>query len=576
MDELIRELKAEGVLKSPYVEAAFRAIDRKDFVRPEFLSEAYGNYPLPIGEGQTISQPYTVAFLLDLLDPKPGERILDIGSGSGWTTALLAYIVSRADSGERIADRGRVYAIERIPELCRFGERNAAKYDFVKRGIAEFVCVDGSLGLPSAAPFDKILASATAAAEIPQPWRDALAVGGVIVAPVGSSVWRFVKKSETEWEETEYPGFAFVPLVRDEKREKGNPEKEKCFRLFLLFLFFFLLILGYGAYAVFMPLKLPGERVGIEIPSGAGGRAIARELKSKGVIRSSWVFTTYAALIGKNHLLKPGSYDFGLEVSIAEIVQRLVRGPETELVITIPEGWDLRDIGFYFERLGLFPAEEWWAAAGFPAQDYRRKSALPPPEDFSREFFFLADRPRNAGLEGYLYPDTYRIFKKTSPAEVARKMLANFDRKLTPELRAEIRRQGKTIFEVITLASLLESEVASIPDRRLISGILWKRLSLGIPLQVDASVNYASGKRETPSAEDLTIASPYNTYRSPGFPLGPISNPSLDSIRAALQPQASPYLYYLSAPDGRTIYSETLKEHSEARATYLRPVRNSR
>ena len=122
MDELVRELKRQGVLRSPLVEQAFRAIDRKDFVRPEHRAEAYGNYPLPIGEGQTISQPYTVAFMLDLLDPRPGERILDVGAGSGWQAALLAHMVSPMDESQRMGSRGRVYAMERSPELCRFAK----------------------------------------------------------------------------------------------------------------------------------------------------------------------------------------------------------------------------------------------------------------------------------------------------------------------------------------------------------------------------------------------------------------------------------------------------------------------
>ena len=216
-DELVSELKSQGVMKSPGVEAAFRAIDRKDFVRPEDVGGAYADHPLSIGYGQTISQPYTVAFMLDLLAPKPGEKILDVGAGSGWTTALLAHMVSsEQEAMDEKRSHGLVIAVERIPELCAFGTANVGKYNFVKRGIAKFLCADAAAELTGQAPFEKILASAATPAEIPLSWRVALAVGGRIVAPIAGSVWRVTKVSATRWKEEEFPGFAFVPLVSNQ------------------------------------------------------------------------------------------------------------------------------------------------------------------------------------------------------------------------------------------------------------------------------------------------------------------------------------------------------------------------
>lgn len=157
--------------------------------------------PLPIGWNQTISQPLVVAFMLEQLEPLPGDKILDIGSGSGWTTALLAEIVG---------EKGKVIGLEVIPELKEFGEKNAAKYN----GTTEFICADGSKGYEQEAPFDKILVSAAVQSkQMPKAWPEQLKVGGKIVAPIGSSIWMFKKKSETELEESEHPGFAFVPLV---------------------------------------------------------------------------------------------------------------------------------------------------------------------------------------------------------------------------------------------------------------------------------------------------------------------------------------------------------------------------
>jgi len=200
---LIDSLIKDGWLKTPRIIKAFEKIKRIDFLPEEIKNLAEVNEALPIGEGQTISQPLVVAFMIEKLEPKPDQKILDIGSGSGWTTALLAHIVG---------PKGKVIAIELIPELKELGEKNTSKYNFVKKGIAEFICADGSKGYKKEAPFDGILASASAE-EIPLAWKEQLKIGNRIVAPIKSSIWVFEKKSESEFEETEYPGFAFVPLI---------------------------------------------------------------------------------------------------------------------------------------------------------------------------------------------------------------------------------------------------------------------------------------------------------------------------------------------------------------------------
>jgi len=200
---LIDTLIKDGWLKTPRIIEAFQAIKRASFLPGGMKDLAELNEALPIGQGQTISQPLVVAFMLEELKLELGNKILDIGSGSGWTTALLAYIVG---------DKGKVIAIEIVPELKEFGERNAAKYNFIKKEIVEFICADGSKGYKKEAPFDRILASASAE-EIPKAWREQLKIGGRIVTPVGSSIWVLEKKSETEFDEKEYPGFAFVPLI---------------------------------------------------------------------------------------------------------------------------------------------------------------------------------------------------------------------------------------------------------------------------------------------------------------------------------------------------------------------------
>lgn len=201
---LIDSLIEEGWLKTPKIIEAFEKIKREDFLPREMKDLAELNEALPIGYGQTISQPLVVAFMLEQLQPKEGEKILDIGSGSGWTSALLSEIVGL---------KGKVTAIEIIPELREFGEKNVAKYNFIEKGIVEFICADGSKGYEKEAPFDGILVSASVQTKVPQAWKDQIKIGGKIVTPLGSSIWLFVKKSDREFQEIEHPGFVFVPLI---------------------------------------------------------------------------------------------------------------------------------------------------------------------------------------------------------------------------------------------------------------------------------------------------------------------------------------------------------------------------
>jgi protein-L-isoaspartate(D-aspartate) O-methyltransferase len=205
MSKLVNDLMTKGYLRSDLIIDAFSEISRIEFVPKELELEAEKDIALPIGYGQTISQPLVVAFMLELLDPRRGQKILDVGSGSGWTTALLAYIAGR---------EGKVIGVERVKELREFGEKNADKYGFVKKGIAQFQEADGSKGFPEAAPYDRILVSAVSD-EIPQALKDQLIDGGKLVMPVRGSIVYLERKSEHEFYKEEFPGFYFVPLIID-------------------------------------------------------------------------------------------------------------------------------------------------------------------------------------------------------------------------------------------------------------------------------------------------------------------------------------------------------------------------
>lgn len=199
-EELLNHLsKNTGVLRTKALFNAFRLIDRADFVARDYKVEAYEDYPLPIGFGQTISQPTTVVFMLELLDVKPGERVLDVGSGSGFTAALLSRLVGAT---------GSVTGVEIIPELAALGQTNLSKY---KIKNAQIFTAGDEVGFPKRGPYDKILVSA-AAKDIPEELLYQLKPGGVLVMPVGGSVVQLKKISENNFQTQEFPGFSFVEL----------------------------------------------------------------------------------------------------------------------------------------------------------------------------------------------------------------------------------------------------------------------------------------------------------------------------------------------------------------------------
>lgn len=251
-------------------------------------------------------------------------------------------------------------------------------------------------------------------------------------------------------------------------------------------------------------------------------------------------------------------------IGVGAFWAREVFGPQPkplarpERTITIIEGWNLRDIAAYFEREGVMTRADLYAITGEPA---RRAPG--------RWDELVSDKPAKISLEGYLFPDTYRIYTSTTPEAVVQKLLANFDAKARPELQKLP--AGRSLHEILTMASIIEAEVPKDPDRRRVSDILWRRLARGWALQVDASVGYVTGhNRERSTAKDLKTDSLWNTYQYPGLPPGPIGNPGLFAIRAALNPDPNPYWYYLTGGDNQVHYARTFEEHIANKKIYLK------
>ncbi len=306
---------------------------------------------------------------------------------------------------------------------------------------------------------------------------------------------------------------------------------------------------------IYLPFGNDESAQEFKVEQGQGLIEITANLKEAGLIKSKFAFEFHALATGKQGELKAGLYRLNSRMNIPVILDTFVAGQTAQTKVIIIEGWNLRDISGELSRQGIAGSQEFLRICD---------------KDFSGEYDFLRDKPAGQNLEGYIFPDTYLIDNDAKAESLVSKALSNFDEKLTSGLRTKIKEQGKTIFEIINMASLLEREVKIYEDKQLVAGILWKRLKQGWPLQVDAAVAYGLGKSGTKlSKDDLKIDNPYNTYKYRGLPPGPICNPGLDSIKAAVYPKPSLYWFYLSTPDGQTIFSKTLDEHNTAKAKYL-------
>ncbi len=290
---------------------------------------------------------------------------------------------------------------------------------------------------------------------------------------------------------------------------------------------------------------VPGssEKQEFVINIGQGFKEIAAALQQQGLIKSAWWFKIYSLLVGRAQQFKPGHYQLSPALSSVELVEILMRGPE-DVTVIIQEGGTLVDIDHQLSQLGIIKAGE------------------------LIEFNRLRQLAGEKSLEGFLFPDTYKLAAASPISRVVTKFLDNFQEKA-----------GEIKYQDLILASLLEKEAAHPQDRLLASGILTKRLQLGMLLQVDAANVYIKcqgayltcpDEQRQLTRADLKSDSPYNTYRLKGLPPTPIANPGKEAIVAALNPQSSKYFYYISNPQtGRLIFSQDLDEHNGNRYKYL-------
>lgn len=319
-----------------------------------------------------------------------------------------------------------------------------------------------------------------------------------------------------------------------------------------------LLYLGYFMTAIITPSSTDGTVVPFVIRKGDGVNQISQNLSDAGLIQSMWNFEVYVWMKRLGASLQAGEYEIPKNVTIRELTSILAAGKDAtpELNITIIEGWTIADIAAYLEDEGVVTAQQFTDAAT------RMQSQQLIPT--------LADKPESASLEGYLFPDTYRIYRGASSEEIILKMLANFQSKMQDDILRDIERRGLTVYEVVTMASIVEKEVRHPEDLPIVADLFWRRLAAGQRLESDATLNYVlETKTHRLSAVELENPSLYNSYRHDGLPPGPISNPGFRALLATVRPKANSYWYFLTGDDGVTRYAETFREHVDNKQKYL-------
>lgn len=324
----------------------------------------------------------------------------------------------------------------------------------------------------------------------------------------------------------------------------------------------------YFYFGLISPNSQNSQKINFEIEAGQGINQISANLFNAGLIKDRFIFEVYLWIRDWEGKIKAGEYRIAQNLSIKNIVNLLKIGKvKKEIEIKIIEGWTIEEIDDYLFENNILEKNEFFNAAKNAAEFISKNSS---------NYSFLSDvllRNNNytqASLEGYLFPDTYKIYTNSEAEDIIKKMLDNFKEKITDEMKLEIKRQKKTIDEILILASIVEEEVSRYEDRQMVADVFWKRLKIGMPLQSDATINYITKKGTTrPSYKDLDVQSDYNTYKNKGLPPSPIGNPSLASIQSVIYSIKNDYYYFLTDKKGNVYYGRNMEEHQVNRGKYL-------
>jgi UPF0755 protein len=330
-----------------------------------------------------------------------------------------------------------------------------------------------------------------------------------------------------------------------------------------MFVLLLVLLIGMGGglyWALHRAQGSSSRQVTFNVGAGDSVNSVADHLHHDGLIDSTLLFKLDARIQGLAGKLKPGEFTLRHSMSIDDMVHTLSVYSPVYMSLLIPEGWRAGQIAARLKSEGIDP------------QSFLQEVQHPDPKYLNASV--LADKPPNASLEGYLFPNTYDVQLHSTGREVARQMVQELDKVFTPTLRAQARRHGVSVFQALTLASIVEREARAPQDRPLIAGVYANRLRVGMKLDADPTIQYAVGSARKwwpvlrDQAANILPSSPFNTYTHPGLPPGPIANPGLLSIMAAVSPEPTPYLYFIACPNehNKTVFARTLQAQTANQA----------
>lgn len=310
---------------------------------------------------------------------------------------------------------------------------------------------------------------------------------------------------------------------------------------------------------IVQPASSDDSSVVFVIEPGETAVTVANRLEEQGLVTDAALFRRLIAYRGADQSLAAGTYQLRHNMTMDEIIIALQSGRQEEIAVTIPEGWRAEQIAERLEAQELFSADNYLAL-------------VEQPQRFTEEFTFLNEVPAGQSLEGFLFPDTYRVIKdEATPEDFIRMQLSTFNQRVSPALRDAMTDKDMTLHEALTMASIVEREAVVDDERAIIAGVFENRWNDGMLLNADPTVQYALGYQSEEDSwwkrpltfEDLDVDSPYNTYKIPGLPPGPICNPGLAAIRAVATAPATEYYYFVSRGDGTHVFAETFEEHQQ-------------
>ncbi len=342
----------------------------------------------------------------------------------------------------------------------------------------------------------------------------------------------------------------------------------------LIILAIIIIVAGYSWYSFQINKVYEVPTTDLEISAGLGVKQISSSLHTAGYIHNDFWFRVYVWRQELEDKFIAGMYELPSELSIVELVEILTTNNTISEAVkmTLIEGWTIENIADYLNTEFGHDKNEFYRLVGYPLSDPNNTNGKTiSNSDFVSEYNFLSDKPAGVGLEGYIFPDTYLISPDASLEEILSKTFDNFFIKLSDTMRTDIEKQDKSIYEIVIVASILEREFRIASDKKIGAGIIQNRLDINMALQMDSTVNYITGKNlPGVTFTDLEVDSPYNTYKYPGLIPGPISNPGLDSLVAAIYPEETDYLYFLHDIEGNTYFAKTFAEHSQNKQRYLK------